>query len=92
MVAACDGDGLTVRYTVSATNVTAVTIGAIADPGCEGGKLSVTLANGTTSVGSGGPQTVPTDGDTVGNSMTVAISPQPAAAQVNAIHVAISGP
>jgi hypothetical protein len=81
-----------VGYTTSAGNVTAVTVNGIADPGCEGGALSVTLANGTASVGSAGPQIVPVDAGTIDNSITVNVSPQPAASTVNRVHVAITGP
>jgi hypothetical protein len=92
-VAACDGNGFTVTYSVSGGNVTAVTVSGIADPGCEGGQLSLTLTNsGGTSIGSGGPLTVPTDGDVLDNSMTVPVSPQPAASQVTGIHVVVEGP
>lgn len=92
VVASCDTNGFTVSYTVSGGNVTAATVGGIADPGCEGGLLSLTLANGTTSVASAGPTTVATDGDTTDNSMTLTLSPQPAAASVNRVHIVIAGP
>jgi len=92
-VAACDTDGFTVTYTTSAGVVTAVNLGGIADPACEGGLLSLVLADTSgASVGVGGPTTVPTDGDAGDNAMTVAVSPTPAAAVVTAIHVVITGP
>ena len=91
-VAACDTNGFTVSYATSGLNVTSVTLGGIADPGCEAGQLSLTLANGTTSLASGGPVTVPTDVDTIDNSVTVSLSPQPTSLQVNRIHVSIVGP
>lgn len=93
VVAACDTDGFDVSYTTSSGTVTAVTVSGIADPGCEGGQLALTLANTAgTSVGAGGPQAVPIDGDTTDNAMTVTLSPQPAAAVVTAIHVVVTGP
>lgn len=93
VVAACDSDGFSADYTTSSGSVTSVTISQIADPGCEGGQLSLTLADSSgTSVGAGGPQTVPADGDTTANSMTVALSPAPAASSVAAIHVVVTGP
>lgn len=93
VVSACDSNGFTVSYTTSGGNVTSVGVGAIADPGCEGGSLQVTLANASgTSVGAGGPQAVPTDGDTTDNAMTVALSPTPAAGVVTAVHVVVTGP
>ncbi len=92
-ITACDTNGVTVTYTTSAGNVTAVTVGGLADPGCEGGDLSVTLTNTLgVSIASGGPQTIPTDGDTTDNSVTVSVSPNPAAEQVTAYNVAIVGP
>ena len=92
-VVACDSDGFGTTYTTSSGTVTAVTVTGIEDPGCEGGSLRVTLANGSnTAVGSGGPQTIPTDGDTTANSVTVSISPQPATTQVARVHVSITGP
>lgn len=93
VVAACDTNGFTVGYTTSSGNVTAVNLGGIADPGCEGGQLSLTLADTSgASVGAGGPQTVPTDGGTADNSMTVTVTPTPAASAVTAIHVVVTGP
>lgn len=93
VVSACDTNGFTVGYAHSAGLVTAVNVSGIADPGCEGGQLSLTLANTSgSSVGAGGPQTVAVDGDTLDNSMTVPVSPTPAAGVVSAIHVVITGP
>jgi hypothetical protein len=91
-VAACDTNGFSVSYTTSAGAVTNATVGAIADPGCEGGQLSLVLANSSgTSVGAGSG-TVPTDGDATDNSLSVAISPQPAASVVTAVHISVVGP
>ena len=92
VVAACDTNGFTVTYATSGSTVTSATVGGIADPGCETGVLSLTLANGATSVASGGPLTVPVDAGTVDNSVTLALSPQPTASQVNRVHVSIEGP
>jgi hypothetical protein len=72
--------------------VTSVTIAGIADPACEGGQLSLTLTSTGTALAAGGPQAVPTDGDPADNSMTVSVSPQPAASQVDGIHLVIEGP
>ena len=92
-VAACDSDGFTVSYTNSGGNITSVDVGGIADPGCEGGQLSIVLADASgTSVGAAGPTTVPTDAGTVDNTMTLTLSPTPAASVVAAVHVAVSGP
>ena len=92
-VVACETDGFTVGYTTSRGNVTAVTVGAIADPGCEGGTLSITLTNSAgASIATAGPLTIPTDGGTVDNSLALSTSPQPAAGQVAGYHVSITGP
>jgi hypothetical protein len=91
-IAHCDSS-FTPSYTVANGRVTVVTVGGIADPACEGGQLSVTLANsGGASIGAGGPMTVLTDAGTTDNSATVPISPQPAAPQVANIHISIVGP
>jgi hypothetical protein len=93
VVSACDSDGFTMSYTTSGASVTAVDVSGIADPGCEGGQLSLVLANASgTSVGAGGPTTVPTDAGTVDNTMTVTLSPTPAASVVAAVHVVVTGP
>lgn len=92
-VAACDTDGVTTSYTVTGGNVTDVIVDGIADPGCEGAKLSLTLTDsGGAGIGSASSVTVPSDGDTVDNSMTVPVSPQPSASSVTNIHIAIVGP
>jgi hypothetical protein len=92
-VVGCDTDGFTTTYTTSSGSVTAVTVGGIADPACEGGSLSVTLVDSSNAaVGSGGPQTIPTDPDTTVNSVTVTLNPQPPTTQVAAVHVSITGP
>jgi hypothetical protein len=92
-VATCDADGFTLAYTTSGGDVTAVTVSGIADPGCEGGDLSVTLTNTDgDSIASGGPQAVPVDGDTVESSVTVPVAPNPAAEQVSGYHVSLVGP
>ncbi len=92
-VAACDTNGFTVSFTTSRGNVTAVTVGGIADPACEGGSLAVTVTNSAgSSIAMAGPTTVPTDGDATDNSMTLTTAPQPGAAQVAGYHVSNTGP
>ena len=91
-IPSCDA-GFTIGYTTSGGNIASVVVGDIADPGCEGGELRVTLASSAgTSIASGGPATVPTDGDSAANTLTVAVSPNPAAEQVAAVHVTVVGP
>jgi hypothetical protein len=90
---ACDANGFIVTYTTVGGNVTAATVSDIADPGCEGGDISVTVTNSAgDSIASGGPSLIVTDGDTSPNSKTVSVSPQPAAEQVAGVHVAVVGP
>jgi len=89
----CDVNGFTHSFTTSRGNVIGVTVGDIADPACEDGDLQRTLTNAAgDSVASAGPQTVPTDGDGIANSMTLPTSPQPAAGQVLGIHLNLKGP
>ena len=93
VIPACDTTGVSVSYTTSGGNVTAVTVAGLADPGCEGGDLSVTLTNASgDSIASGGPQTIPTDGDALDNSLTLAVSPNAAAENVSGYQVPIVGP
>ena len=92
-IVACDSNGFTETYTTSRGLVTAVTVGGIADPGCEGGSLKLTLTNTSgVSIASAGPGTVPTDGDALDNSLTLSTSAQPSASAVAGIRIAIEGP
>ena len=92
-ITACDTTGFSVTYTTAGGNVTAVTVRDIADPACEEAALSVTLTNAAgSSVASGGPVVIPTDGDTADNAVAVPVSPNPAAEQVTGYHVSIVGP
>lgn len=91
-IVACD-DAFTVSYTTSGGKVTVVTVGGIADPGCEGGALSLSLTNVTgDSIASPGPQAVSTDGDSLDNSLALATTPQPNADQVAGIVISVVGP
>lgn len=93
VVSACDTDGFTVNHTVVGGNVTAAVVSGIADPGCEGGQLSLTVANASgTSIGSGGPLTIAVDAGTVDNTLSVTLAPQPAANLVASVHVVVTGP
>ncbi len=89
----CDDTGVTVTYSTSGGNVTAVTVGGLADPGCEAAQLSVTLTDGAGArIAGGGPVPIPVDADDVDNTVVVAVDPQPAAEQVSAYHVLIVEP
>ena len=90
-VAACDG-AVTTAGTTSGGKLSSVTVSGIADPGCEGGQLRLTVMSSGAVVGSGGPVSVPTDGDTADNSVAVSISELPAPDGIDAARVVISGP
>jgi len=91
-VVACDTNGVSTEYTVDTGNVTDVVVSDIADPGCEGASLSLTLTDSDgQSIGSASSLEVPTDGDTTANSMTVPVTPQPDAALVTNVHIVIVG-
>jgi hypothetical protein len=91
-ITACDATGFTLAYTTSGGNVTAVTVNGIADPGCEGGDVSVTLTNTSgAGIASGGPEAVVVDGDTADDSVLVSVSPNPAAEQVSGYHISLVG-
>lgn len=92
-ITGCDADGFSVAYATQGGNVESVTVSGIADPGCEGGALSVTVTNSAgDSIASGGPGAIGVDGDTANNSATVAVSPNPPAEQVSGHHVSVVGP
>lgn len=89
----CDADGFTPTYTTSGGNITSVTVSGIADPRCEGTTLKLTVVDGSgAAIASGGPQAIPTDGDTIDNSMVVLVSPQPAAAAAAGVHISVVEP
>jgi hypothetical protein len=89
-IARCDANGFTVTPTLTGANITAVVLGDIADPGCEGAAIRVTLTNSSnTSVSTGGPTTVATDGDTAPNSQSVTVSP--AVAETSVVSIRFSG-
>jgi hypothetical protein len=88
-VSACDPDGFTYQYTVDTSGkITTVTVGSIA-VACAGGTLRLTLANGTTSVGSGSAS-LPASG--FSGLAAITVSPSPASNQVTAAYTAIEGP
>lgn len=92
-IGSCDADGFTVAYSTSGGNVTSVTVGDTADPGCEGGELSVTLTDASgAALASGGPQAIPADGDTSPNVVVVALGSQPAAELVAGYRFVVTGP
>jgi hypothetical protein len=88
-VTACDGDGFTFAATIDTSGrITNVTVSGI-DAACAGATLRVTLANGTTSVGSGSAS-LPASGFT--GSATVSISPSPLSTGVDRIFAVAEGP
>lgn len=87
-VATCDSD-VGVEYTIDYDNVTDfrfevtnVTVTGIDDVACDGQDVEVVLTDGGLNVGEGA-------GVVAGTSVLVAISPDPAAADVDDIHVSI---
>ena len=89
----CDSDGFTVTYTTSGGNVTSATVAGVSDPDCEDGALSLTLTDADgAAIASGGPQTIPADGDTTPNSIGVALAPTPAAELVAGFRIVVAGP
>jgi hypothetical protein len=88
VVAECD-DAQTVDYQTSGGQITAVVVGGIADPQCSGGRVSVALTALSDGVAEGGPVTVPSDGDTVDDSVTVPVGPGGSASAVDRTDVLI---
>ena len=87
----CDTDGFGVTYTTASGVVTDVTIDGIKEPDCVGGKLSLTLTDGSgASIGSGGPLSVPAMADP--GSLLVPIAGSPYAGDVAGFRVVIVGP
>lgn len=88
-VNACDTDGFTFRHAVDTSGrISSVTVGSMAAT-CAGGTLRVTLANGTTSVGSG-MAALPSVGFT--GSATVAMSSTLPSSDVTALYAVVEGP
>jgi hypothetical protein len=72
--------------------VNSVTVAGIADPGCEGASVAVTVTSAAGANIGAGTGTVPTDAGTVDNSLVVTIAPTPAEASVSGIQIALTGP
>jgi hypothetical protein len=92
-IARCDANGFTVTPALSGSNVTAVVLGDIADPGCEGATVRVTLTNSSgTSISSAGPVTIVSDGDTSPNTQSVAVGLAVAESTVVGTRISVVGP
>ena len=88
-VTACDSTGISYLYSIDLSeHITSVQVTSI-DAACAGGILRLTLANGSSSVGSGSA-TLPSSGFT--GTATIAVSPTPPAANVTAARAVIEGP
>jgi hypothetical protein len=88
-ISACDADGFTFAATIDTSGkVTAVTVSGI-DVACAGAILRVTLASGTTSVGSGSA-TLPSSG--FSGSASVSVNPTPSSTGVDRIFAVAEGP
>lgn len=88
----CDGDGFTYDLTVSTGLITAVVVGDIADPGCEGGTLQLALVDAAGVQLGSGTAAITADADTDVDLVTVSLSVQPLLSDVDGIHAAIVGP
>lgn len=89
----CDTDGFTYAFSTTGGNVSAVTVGDMADPGCEGGVLKVTLVGSSgAALAAAGPETIASDGDTSPNSVLLVTDSQPPAGAVAAIRAVVDGP
>lgn len=92
-VAPCDANGFTATYHSTAGAVERVTVGGIADPGCEGGTLSAVLVSSSgTALAAAGPQTLLVDVGTTDDSVELTFAPAPAVGSVARLHVAVTGP
>jgi hypothetical protein len=91
-VSACD-NGFSYAYTTQGGAVTAVTVGGIADPDCSGGELALTVTDSSGArLASGGPVTVPSDGDGAADSIDVPLGVHADAELVAGVRVVITGP
>lgn len=88
----CDADGFDYTLQVDLGLVTAVVVSDIADPGCEGGTLDLTLVDDTDGVLSQGSAVVSADEDTDPNSLSVSLSVDVSLSSVAGIHAAVTGP
>lgn len=85
-VSTCDADGFTAAsFTTSAGKVTSVTVGGIS-AACQGGRLSLHLTAGGSSVAIGGPVMV------TGTSQTVTVTGGPDAWTVAGLEAVVIGP
>jgi hypothetical protein len=91
VVAECD-DAEIADYQTAGGFVTAVVVKGIADPACSGGRLRVALTASSVGVATGGPVTVPTDADSLDDTVTVPVSAGAAASQVDRVDVLIEDP
>lgn len=89
-VASCD-TSFGIGYTVDSSLVTKATVTGIADPACEGGSIKITLTDGGSAVGTGSG-TVPTDGDSTDNQVTLTVAEQPDKSTVDDARISIVGP
>ena len=94
VISSCDSGGLDAEFVQdSSNNITDVIVSKLDDPDCELAEASVTLEdlNGV-DIGSGGPITVPSDEDILENSVTIPVTPNPAAASVITVNLVLVGP
>lgn len=88
----CDADGFTYDFTISTGLVTAVVVGDVADPACEGGTMQLALVDAAGTALASGTAAIATDADTDVNLVTVSLSVQPLLSNVDGVHAAVVGP
>lgn len=91
-VSRCDTNGFTVSYGTTGSSINSVTVADIADPGCEGAEVRVTLTSSAgANLRTGGPVTVPTDLGTTPNSVAIPLTATTETSVVG-IQISVIGP
>jgi hypothetical protein len=89
-VASCDSNGVTTSYTLSGSDVTAVTVSGIADL-CETGAISIAVTGASGTLAQRGPLTIPADGDLLDTSVEFTLASPISAGLVTGVNVVIVG-
>ena len=75
LVSRCD-TAVTVTYATTGGLLSSATVTGIADPACEGGTARIAIQNaGGVMLAQSNPVTIPVDGDTAANQVTLPLSP-----------------
>lgn len=87
----CDTSA-SVTYTTVAGLVVSATVDGLADPACEGQQIKIRVRNASgAGITEGGPVTIPADGDTADNQVTIPVSPSVSPPLVASHKLVISG-